>query len=123
MDDITFDTLQMLERIGWDALCASAGGDFYGRIMTPSALMLLVNAMSMDHKSVVASLNEAPAWDDYRLSDERLVPIKADSAALVYRAVATREGDEPFEALMFSTYVLIEGALRLALYQQTTATQ
>lgn len=43
-----------------------------------------------------------------------------DTAARVYRAQATRAGDEqPFEALMSSTYRRVDGRLRLTLYQQT----
>lgn len=40
----------------------------------------------------------------------------------VYRARAVRGNDQPFVALMTSTYRMIEGEPRLALYQQTTVT-
>ena len=122
MSALTLEQLAALEKQGWDALCASTGGDFYGRIMTPEAVMVLVNGMVLDRDAVVASLNHSPAWDAYELTDEQLIPISAGAAALVYRARATRGDEPPFEALMTSTYVLRDGELRLALYQQTTIT-
>jgi hypothetical protein len=70
----------------------------------------------------VASLDSAPTWDRYAMSEPRVVPIGADAAALVYRAEAVRGDEPPFEALMSSTYVLVDGKPRLASYQQTTST-
>ena len=90
--------------------------------MTPQAVMILVNGIVLDREAVVAPLGAAPAWDRYELNDARLAPVGAGAAALVYRAVAERAGEVAFDALMASTYVLVDGAPRLALYQQTTAT-
>lgn len=116
------DDLLAVERAGWDALCGSTGGAFYGDLMRPDAVMILVNGMVLDRDAVAASLDGAPAWDSYDLSDARIVPTGADSAALVYRARAERDGEAPFEALMTSVYTLADGLPRLALYQQTTIT-
>jgi hypothetical protein len=123
MNPLGIETLKALERQGWDALCSSTGGEFYGRLMTPDGLMVLVNGMCMDRDAVVQSLDESPAWDRYELSGERVVPLGPDAASLAYRARATRNGSAPFEALMTSTYTLVDGAPRLALYQQTATTQ
>ena len=123
MDALGLDQLKDLERAGWDAITRSRGGDFYGRLMAPEAVMILVSGMVLDRAGVVASLNESPPWASYELSDERLVPIGEDAAALVYRASAARGTEaEPFVALMSSTYRLVDGEPRLVLYQQTTIT-
>lgn len=119
---MTLETLLELERAGWDALCESRGGAFYGELMSDDGLMILVNGFVLDRNAVVESLDGAPAWDSYELSDERVVPFGTDAAALVYRAVAQRDGEAPFEAIMTSVYHLVGGELRLAVYQQTTAT-
>jgi hypothetical protein len=112
-----------LERQGWDALCRSTGGDFYGQLMTPDAVMVLVNGMLLDRDTIARSLNDAPPWASYELTEERLVEVGGDAAALVYRASAARDGQsEPFVALMSSVYRMVEGRPRLALYQQTTVT-
>lgn len=122
MDDLTLENLMDLERQGWEALSSATGGDFYGRIMTDEALMLLVNGMVLDRATAAATLNDTPAWASFQITAERLVPLGTHAATLVYRAVAERPGQAPFEALMASTYVLLGGAVRLALYQQTTTT-
>ena len=57
-----------------------------------------------------------------KISEPRLVPVGDRSAALIYKATAQRHGEDPFIAVMTSTYRLVDGAPRLALYTQTTAT-
>ena len=122
MADLSLGALLELERSGWDALCESRGGAFYGELMLDDGLMILVNGFVLTRDVVVESLNGAPAWDSYELSDERVVPMGEDAAALVYRAVAQRDREAPFEAIMTSVYHLVDGMARLAVYQQTTAT-
>lgn len=123
MTGLERDTLLEVEHRGWRALCTGDGGRFYGELMTPDALVVLVNGMVLDRGSVAASLDDAPPWSAYRLEETRLVPTGTDAAALVYRATASRPGEtEPFTALMSSHYRLVEGTPRLTLYQQTTIT-
>lgn len=122
MTALTLDTLLALERAGWDALCAGTGGSFYGRLMTKDGLMVLVNGYVMNRDNAVASLDGAPAWDGYEILNPRVLELAPDTAALIYRARARRGDEPPFEALMVSTYVLVDDEPRLAIYQQTTAT-
>ncbi|WP_417215498.1 nuclear transport factor 2 family protein [Arthrobacter sp.] len=123
MSPLDLDALLELEHSGWRALCGSTGGAFYGELMLPDALMVLVNGMVLDRDSVATSLDDAPPWDAYQLSEPRVVGLGTHSAALLYCARARRDGDaEPFSALMSSSYRLVDGRARLALYQQTTIT-
>ncbi|MGN6300619.1 MAG: nuclear transport factor 2 family protein [Angustibacter sp.] len=110
--------LESLERAGWDALCAGTGGQFYGSLMMPDAVMVLAHGAVLDRDEVVASLDEAPPWTSYQLSDVRRVPLGPEASALVYRGEASRPGQD-FVALMTSCYVRHEGDWRLAVYQQT----
>lgn len=121
------DELFELEHRGWRALCSGQGGSFYGELMLPDAVMVLVNGAVMGRGEVAASLDAAPPWTRYELSDEHHLPMGDDVAALVYRAVASRDDGpgadaEPFTALMSSVYRRVDGQPRLALYQQTTIT-
>jgi hypothetical protein len=114
------DDLLALERQGWESLCTSTGADFYGRIMTQHGVMVLAHGQVFDRQAVIDSLNEAPPWRNFKIADERLVPLDADRAILVYTGRAYREGEAPaFEALMSSVYTRVDGTWRLALYQQT----
>ncbi|MFB9071968.1 nuclear transport factor 2 family protein [Citricoccus parietis] len=123
MATLTLNDLLPLEHRGWDALCSTRGGTFYGELMTDDAVMVLVNGMVLDRDTVASTLDHAPPWSAYRLDDARLVPTGTDSAALVYTATASRSGDpDPFTALMSSHYRLLDGRIRMTLYQQTTIT-
>ena len=109
-----------LEHQGWSSLCSSTGADFYGRIMADDAVMVLAHGFVFTREQVIESLDDAPPWHRYEISEERLIPLDASSAVLVYRGTAWRGGGEPeFQALMSSVYVQRHGQWRLASYQQT----
>ncbi|OBB29880.1 DUF4440 domain-containing protein [Mycolicibacterium peregrinum] len=114
------DELLHIERAGWDSLCESTGSDFYGELMLPDAVMVLANGMVMDRNTVVSALSESPPWRAYEISGVRLIVLDDDSAALVYTGTAYRDGEEPaFVGAMSSVYHRVDGAWKLALYQQT----
>ncbi len=121
MDDEELkETLLGIERRGWDSLCESTGGSFYGSLMADDAVMVLANGAVMDRESVVASLEHAPAWRTYSIADVRLVHSGPDSAALVYEGTGYRAADEPaFVGVMSSVYRRMGEEWRLVLYQQT----
>ena len=87
--------------------------------MTPGGLMIISNGMVLDRAAVKASLDGAPTWDQYEMSETRHVPLGTETAALIYSAQSVRGNEAPFVATMTSVYCVIEGRLRLALYQQT----
>ena len=62
-----------LEHQGWSSLGDRSGADFYGRLMTPDGVMVLAHGQVLDRAEVVTSLNDAPPWRTYEISDERLV--------------------------------------------------
>lgn len=109
-----------IEHRGWDSLCDSTGGSFYGDLMTADAVMVLANGAVMDRASVVESLEQAPPWRTYTIDDVRLIRSGSDGATLVYVGTAYREGDQPaFVGVMSSVYRRDDDVWRLALYQQT----
>lgn len=117
---IDISELLRLEHAGWTALSDGSGGEFYGSVMIDDAVMVLADGSVLDRDGVVASLDDAPAWSAYEITDERLVEMGPDAAAFVYRGRAFRaSGGPPFDALMSSVYVRTGGRWRLALYQQT----
>ena len=112
------ESLLDLERRGWDSLCEGTGPAFYGALMTEDATMVLATGQVLSRDEVVTSLDGAPPWRTYSLSDVRLVMAGA-GAALVYTGSARREGAEPFVASMTSLYVITDDGWRLALHTQT----
>lgn len=119
-DTDLLEELLRLERRGWDSLCAGTGADFYGSLMTDDGVMVLAHGFALDRAAVVASLDDAPPWSGYEISDARLVGTGPGGAALCYTGTAHRDGAASvFRALMSSVYVRREDGWRLALYQQT----
>ena len=113
-------TLLELERRGWDSLCNSTGGIFYGDLMTADGIMVLANGAVMDRQSVVRSLEQAPPWRAYHISDARVIDTGPDSPTLIYVGTAYREDEhQAFVGVMSSVYVRHNDGWRLALYQQT----
>ena len=109
-----------LERSGWDSLCDGTGGDFYGKLMTDDALMVVANGAVMDRDAVIEALRQSPTWRSYDIHDAKLVTTGPDSAALVYVGRAYGVASEPaFVGAMSSVYTRRDGKWRLALYQQT----
>lgn len=118
--DLAVDDLLELEHAGWRSLCDGTGGAFYGSVMTDDAVMVLAHGFVLDKAAVAASLDEAPPWRGYEITDARLVAIGGAAAALVYTGRAWRDdGEPPFVALMSSVYVRVDDAWRLTVYQQT----
>lgn len=110
----------MLERAGWQSLCDSTGGQFYGDLMTEDALMVLVGGMILTREEVVDSLSDAPAWSRFEIVEPRFITVSADVVTLVYTGKSWRDEDTvPFMAAMSSTYVLSDDGWKLTLYQQT----
>jgi hypothetical protein len=117
---VDIDELLDLEHQGWTSLCDSTGADFYGSVMTEDGVMVLAHGEVLDRPAVVASLDAAPPWRTYEITEERLIRLGDRDAVLVYTGRAYRDGDEPaFVALMSSVYTRQGDAWRLALYQQT----
>lgn len=112
------DDLLALERDGWESLCRAEGALFYRGLLTVDAVMILPDGTILERASIIERFTKCPTWVGFELSDVRLVPAGADSAALVYHAVATREGhEEPFVALIASVYRVVDGKPLLAIVQ------
>jgi hypothetical protein len=109
-----------LERSGWEALVTSgdAAGAFYERVLAARVLMLLPGGLVIDDRAAVIESMQGAAWDEYGLSDERVIPLGDDSAVVAYRAEA-RRGEMAYEALFNSTYRREDGSWRLVVHQQT----
>jgi len=114
------DEVLALEHRGWESLCRGDGAEFYGELMTADAVMILAHGLVLDRDAVVGSLDDAPAWQRYEISDERYIELDDHNVILVYTGRASRDdGETSFHALMTSVYAHRGGRWRLRLYQQT----
>lgn len=112
-----------LERQGWEALASGRGAEFYGRVMTEDAIVV-VPGMVLDRAQTLASWEGVAPWSQYRFSNERVLPLGTGAFLVTYEINASRPGDEPpYHAQLTSVYVVVAASdaedWRLAFHQQT----
>jgi hypothetical protein len=114
------DELLPVERDSWRALAGHGAAAFFGRVLADDVLMLLPGGLVLSGRDAcLAAMTSAPPWSSYRLEDEQVLELSDGSAVVAYRAVARREGQPAYEALMSSVYVRRGNGWRLAFHQQT----
>ncbi len=114
------DDLLEIERLSWRALSTdgSTAAAHYDEVLASDVLMLLPGGLLIDDRATVIDSMRGAPWDDFDLTDERVLDLDDKSSVVAYRAKA-RRGDQHYEALFSSTYVHQDGAWKLALHQQT----
>jgi hypothetical protein len=112
------DELVALETAGWDALCTTRGADFYDELLTDDAVMLFPMG-HFDRAAALEAIRKSPPWSSYQVDFVQVTHPTSDVGIVTYRAVARREGSDPYEAWMSSTYVRDRARWRLALHQQS----
>jgi hypothetical protein len=110
--------LVALERRGWEALCTDEGAAYYATHLAEGALMAFPFGV-MDRAEALAAMAESVPWSRFEITHPRVVRLGADAAVLVYAVTATRPGQEPFSAMMSSTYVRARAGWELAFHQQS----
>ena len=109
-----------VERAGWEALSSGRGGAYYREHLTEDALMAFSFGV-MTRDEAIAGMESAPPWASYEIKDPRVVELTEDSGVVVYAVEARRDGQEPYSAVVSSTFVRQDGAWKLAFHQQTPA--
>ena len=93
-------------------------GDTYREHLTDDAVVVVPGA-AIDREQTAFAIDSTPGWDEFEITDERVVELGEGTALISYRW-SSRRGDETYEALMSSVYVRQQdGEWKLALHQQT----
>lgn len=113
---MTEDALIEMEHGFWDA---AGDGSFYAEHMHDDGRCLLpVGAMGK--AATIEAIDRAEPWATHDFSDVELHEPADGVAVLTYRARGTRDSsDEPYEALIATTYVREGGTWKLLVHQQT----
>jgi hypothetical protein len=114
-------TLLALEEASWHALCSDQGAEFFQRLLTPDATMVVPGGGPLARDLVLQAIAATPPWTWFRLEEPRVQAITADCALVSYRATAQREGLPAYTAWMTSVYRNRAGTWQLAFHQQTPA--
>lgn len=110
--------LVALEREGWQALAEGRGGAYYRDNLADDALMAFSFGV-LGRGAAIEAMEQAPPWATFELVDPRVVELTDGSGVVVYRANAQRAGEEPYSAVISSTFVRRDGRWLLAFHQQT----
>jgi Domain of unknown function (DUF4440) len=112
------DRLLALEREGWEALVAGNGGAYYRQRLTADAVMAFPFGV-LNREETIEAMESAPPWAQFEIDDARAVDLGADGGVLIYRVVAQRPGQDPYSAVISSTFVRDGGDWKLAFHQQS----
>ena len=95
-------------------------GDAYREHLTGDAVVVVPGA-AIDREQTAFAIDATPGWDEFEITNDRVVQLTDESALITYRW-SSRRGEETYEALMSSVYVKQpDGSWKLALHQQTPA--
>lgn len=114
------EELETLERRSWDALATEGQArGFFEQVLDDEVVMLLPGGLMIVGWSAALEAMSGPPWTSYRLEDLAVRRPTAGTGLVTYGAVAAREGQPTYSALMSSLYVRRTAGWRLALHQQT----
>ena len=112
------EQLIALEHEGWNALVSGNGGAYYREHLTADAVMAFPFGV-LAREATIEALESAPPWEGFEISTPHVVELSEDSGIVVYSVVAQRPGQEPFSAVVSSTFVRDGGVWKLAFHQQS----
>lgn len=109
-----------LEEQGWRALSApgDAAINFYASVLRDDAVMLFPGGLRIEGRDSILQSLAAQPWRSFQIENSRLIALGEDSAVVIYKVTAQRDGSDPYAALISSTYVY-DTAWRLVVHQQT----
>jgi hypothetical protein len=94
------------------------GGEREYRELLLDDAVVVIPGQSLDKGQTVEAIDREQPWDEFEITDERVVSVGDDGAVLSYHW-SSRRGEFSYEALMSSVYVRENGGWKLALHQQT----
>jgi hypothetical protein len=108
------------ELLQHDLTLWTGGPDAYRRRVADECLLAFAPlAGVLDREKLVASIGDAPRWEDVRADPVGLLRAAPDVAILTYRATARRQGGDPYSALVSSAYVRRDNDWKLVFHQHT----
>ncbi len=107
-------TLIDLERQFW-----TGDADFYRENLTSDAFMAFPGQGVFDREAIIGGIEGGQRWSSVEFSDERVKELPGGSAVLSYQALASREGADPYRAVVSSVYAWENNSWKLAFHHQS----
>jgi hypothetical protein len=113
---VELQDIRDIEELFW----RSAGDpDAYALHLAPDAVHVFPGWGAVDRETVLMGVADARPWVAFEIVEARIIQVSDTSAAIVYRACARRDGEEPYQAAISSVYRLRARNWELVLHQQT----
>lgn len=114
------DLINLEEQV-WKILSTSRdlAIEFFDSLLIDEAVMVFPGGMMMKGKQNIKALIDSQPWKSFQIEAPQVISLSLNTAAIVYRVTAQREGSDSYVALISSVYTLHEGQWKLALHQQT----
>ena len=107
-----------LEHEGWQALAAGHGAAYYRQHLAANAVMAFPFGV-LTREGALEAMEAAPPWEHFEIQNPRVVALGDEAGVVVYSVVAKRAGDEPYAAVISSTFVRDQDGWKLAFHQQS----
>ena len=112
------ERLIALEHEGWDALVRGEGGRYYGEHLTADAVMAFPFGV-LSREATIEAMESAPAWERFEINDPHVVALGDVGGIVVYDVVAQRPGEEPYSAVVSTTFVRDGDSWKVAFHHQS----
>jgi hypothetical protein len=111
-------TLVEIEQAGWQALVDGTGRSHFRQVVDDHVVVLGPRFGVVTGEAAIDQLS-GDTWSWFRLRAPQVVAITDEVATIAYRVIVRRDFDAEHQAVVSSTYRLVDGRWRLAVHQQT----
>ncbi|HXV71335.1 MAG TPA: nuclear transport factor 2 family protein [Acidimicrobiia bacterium] len=104
-----------IEEAFWES---SGDADFWRENFSEEGVIALPIGL-MGKKEVIRSQKKARPWSEFAMKDASVVDLGDDVASITYRAMARRDDESDYSAMVTSVYARRNGEWQLMVHQQT----
>jgi hypothetical protein len=112
------DEAWKLEEEFWAAGKSGHVHQYYARVLAADAFVVVPGHVLV-REDLLRQWQERAAWEQYSLSEQRIVMVNGETVVLTYRVNAQQSDDTPYRARVSSMYTWVGGGWALAFRQHT----
>lgn len=102
------DQAWQLEEQFWAAGATGQVPDYYARVLTADAFVVVPGAV-LRREDLIRAWDDRDPWQEYELVDRRDVLVNGETVVLSYRVRASVPGGEAYRAQVSSVYTWVTG--------------
>jgi hypothetical protein len=115
---VSVDQAWALEEEFWAAGVSGHVHDYYARVLAADAFVVVPEHVLL-RDDLLRQWDDRAAWQDYALTEHRIVLVNGETVVLTYRVEAQQVNGEPYRARVSSLYTWVGRGWALAFRQHT----